>query len=75
MILVLLVIFLLGCHSAFFGPLKFAILPQHVPADQLLLANGWVEMGTFVAILLGTNVGGLLMGAGEAGRMAVAVLV
>ena len=75
LILVLLVIFLLGCHSAFFGPLKFAILPQHVPVDQLLLANGWVEMGTFVAILLGTNVGGLLMGAGEAGRMAVAVLV
>ena len=75
LILVLLVIFLLGCHSAFFGPLKFAILPQHVPVDQLLLANGWVEMGTFVAFLLGTNVGGLLMGAGEAGRMAVAVLV
>ena len=73
----LLVIFLLGCHSTFFGPVKFALLPQHLPPHQWSLGNGWIEMGTFTAILLGTNLGGILMGWGPAGRpwVAGAVLV
>ena len=69
---ILLVIFLLGCHSTFFGPLKFALLPQHLPGEALMPANGWIEMGTFAAILLGTNLGGLLMGQGQMGRWLVA---
>ncbi|MHB8352935.1 MAG: MFS transporter [Burkholderiales bacterium] len=72
---ILLVIFLLGCHSTFFGPLKFALLPQHLPGDALMSANGWIEMGTFTAILLGTNLGGLLMGLGQTGRWLVAGMV
>ncbi len=72
---ILLVIFLLGCHSTFFGPLKFALLPQHLPGEALMPANGWIEMGTFAAILLGTNLGGLLMAQGDAGRWWVAGLV
>ncbi len=72
---ILLVIFLLGCHSTFFGPLKFALLPQHLPVEALMPANGWIEMGTFAAILLGTNLGGLLMAQGDAGRWWVAGLV
>ena len=64
---ILAVIFLLGCHSAFFGPVKFAILPQHLPPHQWSLGNGWIEMGTFAAILLGTNLGGFLMAGGSAG--------
>ena len=72
---ILLVIFLLGCHSTFFGPLKFALLPQHLPGEALMSANGWIEMGTFAAILLGTNLGGLLMGQGQTGRWLVAGLV
>lgn len=55
-------LFLMGAQSAFFGPVKYAILPQLLSDRQLLAGNAWVEMGTFVAILLGTIVGGLLVG-------------
>jgi MFS family permease len=74
MAIILVVIFLLGCHSTFFGPIKFAILPQHLPQRMLAIGNGWVEMGTFVAILLGTNLGAILMSLGEAGQRIVAAL-
>ena len=44
---------LLGVHSTLFGPVKYAILPQHLKPEELIGGNGLVEMGTFVAILLG----------------------
>jgi 1-acyl-sn-glycerol-3-phosphate acyltransferase len=50
---------LMGVHSTLFGPVKYAILPQHLRSEELVGGNGLVEMGTFVAILLGTIVGGL----------------
>ncbi len=53
-------IFLLGVHSTLFGPAKYAYLPQHLKEDELTGGNGMVEMGTFVAILLGTVAGGVL---------------
>ena len=53
-------------QSAFFGPVKYAILPQLLTDRQLLAGNAWVEMGTFIAILLGTIVGGLLVGVANA---------
>ncbi len=59
--LLLTVLFCMGTHSAFFGPVKYAILPQHLAADEILSGNGWVEAGTFLAILLGTIFGGLLV--------------
>ena len=52
---------LLGVHSTLFGPVKYAILPQHLRTDELIGGNGLVEMGTFVAILLGTIAGGLVV--------------
>jgi 1-acyl-sn-glycerol-3-phosphate acyltransferase len=52
---------LMGLHSTVFGPVKYAILPQHLKSDELVGGNGLVEMGTFVAILIGTIVGGLLV--------------
>jgi 1-acyl-sn-glycerol-3-phosphate acyltransferase len=52
---------LLGVHSTLFGPVKYAILPQHLRDDELVGGNGMVEMGTFVAILLGTIAGGLVV--------------
>jgi acyl-[acyl-carrier-protein]-phospholipid O-acyltransferase/long-chain-fatty-acid--[acyl-carrier-protein] ligase len=58
--LALVVIFLMGVHSTVFGPMKYAILPQHLAADELLLGTGLVEGATFVAILLGQIAGGLL---------------
>lgn len=54
-------LFLMGVHSAFFGPAKFSILPQHLPATKLMKANAWVEAGTFLAILFGTVLGGVLV--------------
>ncbi|MGH8802676.1 MAG: MFS transporter, partial [Casimicrobiaceae bacterium] len=52
---------LLGVHSTLFGPVKYAILPQHLDNQELVGGNGLVEMGTFVAILLGTIAGGLVV--------------
>jgi 1-acyl-sn-glycerol-3-phosphate acyltransferase len=54
-------VFLMGCHSTLFGPAKFAYLPQHLRETELTGGNGLVEMGTFVAILLGTMIGGALV--------------
>jgi hypothetical protein len=55
------VLFLMGTQSAFFGPAKYALLPQHLKPIELLGGNGLVEMGTFVAILVGTIAGGVLI--------------
>ena len=55
-------VFLMGCHSTLFGPTKYAYLPQHLADFELTGGNGLVEMGTFVAILLGTMAGGILAG-------------
>ena len=74
-------VFLMGLHSTLFGPVKFAYLPQHLNERELTGGNGMVEMGTFVAILLGQVAGGLLIalpGVGAsyvaAGCVGVAVL-
>ena len=57
----LLCTFGLGVHSTLFGPVKYAYLPQHLDERELTGGNGMVEMGTFVAILLGNVAGGLLI--------------
>lgn len=54
-------LFLMGVHSTFFGPIKFALLPQHLRDDELLLGNAYIEAGTFLAILFGTILGGVLI--------------
>jgi MFS family permease len=58
-------LFLLGLHSTLFGPVKYAIMPQHLHADELVGGNALIEAGTFVAILIGTLAGGLLAGSVE----------
>ncbi len=65
-------VFLMGLHSTLFGPVKFAYLPQHLGERELTGGNGMVEMGTFVAILLGQVAGGLLVGIAGVGRHYVA---
>jgi hypothetical protein len=55
------VLFLMGTHSTLFGPTKYGILPQHLKPEELIGGNGLVEMGTFLAILLGTITGGVLI--------------
>lgn len=69
----LLCIFLMGLHSTLFGPVKFAYLPQVLNERELTGGNGMVEMGTFVAILLGQMAGGLLIAIPEVGHLQVAV--
>ncbi len=56
------IVFLMGSQSAFFGPLKLGWLPERLRSDQLVAANSWLDTGTFLAILAGTVVGGLLSG-------------
>ncbi|AUM01188.1 MFS transporter [Pseudothauera hydrothermalis] len=73
-------LFLMGAQSALFGPVKYAILPQILAEHELVGGNALVEAGTFVAILLGTIVGGLLIAVPDgtawvsAGVVAVAAL-
>lgn len=57
----LLILFLLGVQAAFFGPTKYAILPELLEKEELLHGNAMIEGGTFLSILLGTLVGGLLI--------------
>ena len=66
-------IFLLGFQSTVFGPVKFAYLPQALNERELTGGNGMVEMGTFVAILMGNVVGGLLVAIPGIGHATVAV--
>ena len=61
LILLFTALALMGVHSTVFGPVKYAILPQNLRTDELIGGNGLVEMGTFVAILLGEIVGGLVI--------------
>ena len=56
----LLALFLLGAHSTVFGPLKYAVIPQYLPPEELVAGNALVDAGTFLAILLGTLVGSAL---------------
>lgn len=55
------VLFASGVHSTFFGPIKYALLPQHLYPNELLQGNGYIEAGTFIAILLGTITGSILI--------------
>jgi len=68
----LLCTFLMGLHSTLFGPVKFAYLPQVLSERELTGGNGMVEMGTFVAILLGNVVGGIIVAMPEVGHQNVA---
>lgn len=59
--LLLVTLFGFGVHAAFFGPVKYAVLPQHLEEKELMAANGYIEAGTFLAILSGTIIGGLVI--------------
>jgi MFS family permease len=58
--IMLAAVFAMGVHSTFFGPIKYAILPQHLKRDEVLGGTGLVEAGTYIAILLGTILAGIL---------------
>jgi MFS family permease len=78
--LLLLALTAMGVHSTFFGPIKYAILPQHLERNEVLGGTGLVEAGTYIAILGGTILGGVLVlqradGSYHAEYAAVAVLL
>ncbi len=80
LVLLFLALGLMGVHSTIFGPVKYAILPQTLKSDELVGGNGLIEMGTFVAILLGEIVGGLVIaikpdGPLYAGATAIAIAI
>ena len=76
-LLLLALLFMMGTQSALFGPVKYAILPQHLSATELVKGNAWVSLGTFLSILLGTLLAGLLAaldGAWARGAIAVTLV-
>jgi len=74
--LLLFALFAMGSQSALFGPVKYSILPQHLKEQELMGGNALVEMGTFLAILIGTLGAGLMMSsASYAPRVATAILL
>src|SRR5438874_1586089 len=71
--LLLGLLFVMGIQAAFFGPIKYAILPDLLTPEELLLGNALVEAGTFLAILFGT-IAGMLIATGN-GEISVAALI
>jgi len=73
--LMLTALLAMGVHSTFFGPIKYAILPQHLERDQVLGGTGLVEAGTYIAILTGTIVAGWISPAAAAGAVLVIAVI
>jgi len=67
-------LFLMGVHSTFFAPAKYGLLPEVLQETELVGGNALVEMGTFLAILLGTLAAGLLAAEGSNGAIATALI-
>ncbi|HXZ55611.1 MAG TPA: MFS transporter [Burkholderiales bacterium] len=73
--LLMTALFLMGLHSTVFGPVKYSYLPQHLNEAEITGGNGLVEMGTFLAILVGTLLGGFLIAGGESVPVGATVLL
>ena len=73
--LMLLALFAMGIHSTFFGPIKYAILPQHLKKEEVLAGTGLVEAGTYMAVLAGTILAGWIPVEWAAGLVVVTALV
>ncbi len=73
--ILLTLLFFMGTQSTLFGPLKYSILPQHLSEDELLGGNGMIQMGTYLAILLGTIIGGILIAMNPNGGLYVSMLI
>ncbi len=72
--LLLLALLMMGMHSTLFGPVKYAYLPQHLTEPELVGGNGMVEMGTFIAILIGQIIGAGL-GMHEGGELGIGLSI
>ena len=68
-------LFLMGAQSTIFGPIKYAILPQALTKNELVGGNALVEMGTSLAILLGSMLGGFLIAIKPEGKMLISWVI
>ena len=75
LMMLMTVLFFMGMQSTFFGPLKYGILPQHLKLHELTGGNGLVQMGTYIAILGGTIIGGALIALDNYGIAIVSIIV
>ncbi|MDD9179051.1 MULTISPECIES: MFS transporter [Aliivibrio] len=73
--LLLILLFLMGTQSAFFGPVKYALLPQQLKKEELVTGNALVETGTFLAILFGTIGAGFIASQDNAEYIAAGAVV
>ena len=73
--LMLAALLAMGVHSTFFGPIKYAILPQHLHDGEVLAGTGLVEAGTYIAILAGTILAGWIPVEVAAGGVVVTALI
>ncbi len=73
--LLLVSLFFMGVHSAFFGPMKYSILPQLLKEEELVAGNAYIEAATFLAILLGTILGGILISIPDLGPKIVSAML
>ncbi|EGU42589.1 MFS transporter [Vibrio splendidus] len=72
--ILLLLLFLMGTQSAFFGPVKYALLPQQLETKELVSGNALVETGTFLAILIGT-LGAGIIASEESAKLVAAICI
>ena len=73
-VLLMVALFLMGTHSTLFGPIKYGILPQHLALAELTGGNGLIQMATYLAILVGTMLGGVLVALEDSGPLIVSVV-
>ncbi|NIJ32666.1 MFS family permease [Sphingomonas oligoaromativorans] len=73
--LLLTALFAMGVHSTFFGPIKYALLPQHLDSDEVLGGTGLIEAGTYGGVLLGIIVGGIIPAEAAAATVLAVALV
>ncbi len=74
-LMLIVLLFLMGTQSTLFSPLKYSIVPQHLADHELTGGNGLLSMGTFLAILLGTILGGIVVSLESYGPLIIAGIV
>ena len=73
--LLLLALFMMGTHSTFFGPIKYAILPEILKPNELMSGNALFQSGTSIAILIGMILGGAVISASQGNLIWISLTV
>ena len=73
--LLLLALFMMGTHSTFFGPIKYAILPEILKPNELMSGNALFQSGTSIAILIGMILGGAVISVSQGNLIWISLTV